>query len=164
MNYPCTLPPADTHSHPAEKAYTICNGRNIPELSVPVPLVLSPFPLTDPPTMMAPPQAAPRLVKQLPRGFTDSQLYDLFRPFGPLASVHTQTQYGPDIGTVEFWHEEDAVHAQDELHCSEVEGQNITVQVFQPKRIVPEFNLAAPAFVPSGVMYTTFGGPQVSFI
>ncbi|KAF5310738.1 hypothetical protein D9619_007892 [Psilocybe cf. subviscida] len=145
---------ADTRYNQAEKAYTICNGRNIPELSVPVPLVLSPFPPMDPPTMMAPPQAMPRLVKQLPPNFSDSQLYDLFRPFGPLASAHTQTQYGPDIGMVEFWHEEDAIHAQDELHCSEVEGQNITVQVFQPKRIVPEFNLAAPAFVPSGVMFS----------
>ncbi|KAF9477792.1 hypothetical protein BDN70DRAFT_810033 [Pholiota conissans] len=146
----------------AEKALAILQSRNVPELPTPVPLVLSPYPPTSPPTPPPPPSALPRLVKQLPLGYTDSQLYDLFRPYGALYSVRVQTQFGPDIGMVEFWNEEDAIQAEDALHCAEVEGQNIAVQLYQPRRPpagvpVPEFNPAAPSFVPSGVVYPPFG-------
>ncbi|KAF8962541.1 hypothetical protein BDZ97DRAFT_1920362 [Flammula alnicola] len=143
----------------AEKALAILQLRDIPELPTPVPLVLSPYPPTNPPTPLPPPSALPRLVKQLPSGYTDSQLYDLFRPFGALASARVQTQFGPDIGMVEFWNEEDAIQAEEAMHCAEVEGQNIAVQLYQPRRVaptVPEFNVAAPSFVPSGVVYPPF--------
>jgi polyadenylate-binding protein len=99
-------------------------------------------------------------VKQLPVGYTDSQLYDLFRPYGALYSVRVQTQFGPDIGMVEFWNEEDAIQAEEALHCAEVEGQNIAVQLYQQRRPnagVAEFNPAAPSFVPTGVVYPPFG-------
>ena len=147
----------------AEKALAILQSRNIPELSVAVPLILSPYPPTTPPTALPPPSATPRLVKQLPADYTDSQLYDLFRPFGALAAVRAQTQLGPDIGIVEFWNEEDALLAEGALHCAEIEGQNIAVQPYQPRRAAPaptagqEFNVAAPSFVPSGVVYPPFG-------
>ncbi|PPR01812.1 hypothetical protein CVT26_013171 [Gymnopilus dilepis] len=145
----------------AEKALTILQGRHIPELQAPVPLILSPYPPTNPPTPLPPPSALPRLIKQLPVGYTDSQLYDLFRPFGALASARTQTQFGPDVGIVEFWNEEDAMRAEEALHCSEVEGNNISVQLYQPRRAPNpgEFNVAAPAFVPSGLAYTPYS-PQ----
>ncbi|KAF8893169.1 hypothetical protein CPB84DRAFT_1682918 [Gymnopilus junonius] len=145
----------------AEKALAILQGRNIPELSTPVPLVLSPYPPTNPPTPLPPPSAFPRLVKQLPSGFTDSQLYDIFRPFGALASSRTQTQFGPDVGIVEFWNEEDAFRAEEAMHCAEIEGQNISVQLYQPRRAPnpSEFNVAAPAFVPSGLGYPPYS-PQ----
>jgi polyadenylate-binding protein len=121
-------------------------------------LSLSPYPPTDPPTPLPPPSALPRLVKQLPLEFTDSQLYDLFRPFGALASSYTQTHFGPDAGIVEFWNEEDAVQAEQAMHCAEVEGQNIAVQVYQPRRTTSavEFNVAAPTFVPSGLAYPSY--------
>ena len=141
----------------AEKALTILQSRHIPELPTPVPLVLSPYPPTNPPTLLPPPSALPRLVKQLPPEYTDSQLYDLFRPFGALASVHTQTQFGPDAGIVEYWNEEDAIQAEQAMHCAEVEGQNIAVQVYQPRRTTSaEFNVAAPTFVPSGLVYPPY--------
>lgn len=145
----------------AEKALTILQSRHIPELSTPVPLSLSPFPPTNPPTPLPPPSALPRLVKQLPLEYTDSQLYDLFRPFGALASAYTQTQFGPDAGIVEFWNEEDAIQAEQAMHCAEVEGQNIAVQVYQPRRTTStvEFNVAAPTFVPSGLVYPSFPSP-----
>ena len=100
----------------------------------------------------------PRLVKQLPIDYTDSQLYDLFRPFGALASARTQTQFGPDAGIIEFWNEEDAIQAEQAMHCAEVEGQNIAVQVYQPRRPTGalEFNVAAPTFVPSGLVYPPY--------
>ncbi|KAJ3507467.1 hypothetical protein NLJ89_g6289 [Agrocybe chaxingu] len=142
----------------AEKALAILQSCPIPDLHPPVPLVLSPYPPTNPPTPLPPPSALPRLVKQLPLDFTDGQLYDLFRPFGALASARTQTHLGPDVGMVEFWNEDDAIQAEEAMHCAEVEGQNIAVQVYQPRRAtaIPEFNPAAPSFVPSGLTYPPF--------
>ena len=95
-------------------------------------------------------------MKQLPPGYTDSQLYDLFRPFGALASVRTQAPFGKDTGVIEFWREEDAREAEESMHCADVEGQNIAVQPYQPRRaggIVSEFSPNAPSFVPSGSVF-----------
>jgi hypothetical protein len=127
-------------------------------------LVLSPYPQTTPPTPLPPPSALPRLVKHLPVGFTDFQLYDLFRPFGALASTRTQTGFGSDTGVVEFWREEDAQVAEEAMHCADVEGQNIAVTVYQPRRTsgtVSEFSAHAPTFVPSG---SVFPYPQVCIL
>jgi polyadenylate-binding protein len=117
---------------------------------------LSPYPPTNPPSSLPPPSAQPRLIKHLPPGFTDSQLFDLFRPFGALASARTQAGFGPDTGIVEFWGEADAENAESAMHCADIDGQNIAVQVYQPRRVsgnVPEFSPNAPTFVPSGSMF-----------
>ncbi|PFH50621.1 hypothetical protein AMATHDRAFT_144718 [Amanita thiersii Skay4041] len=144
----------------AEKALATLQSRFVPNLTPPVPLVLSPFPPTIPPTPIPPPSAIPRLVKHLPSGYTDSQLYDLFRPYGALASARTPTHFGPDTGMIEFWHEEDARHAEEAMHCAEVDGQNIAVQAYQPRRSAsgsfPEFSPAAPAFVPAASVYSPY--------
>ncbi|PPR06739.1 hypothetical protein CVT24_013048 [Panaeolus cyanescens] len=146
----------------AEKALTILQSRNIPGLMPPVPLVLSPYPPTTPPTPLPPPSALPRVVKQLPSSFNDSRLYDLFRPFGALASVRTQTSLGADIAIVEFWNEEDAIQAEEAMHCADVEGQNIAVQIYNPRRTT-EFNIAAPSFVPAAVSaFSPFAAQQYS--
>ncbi|KAH6917881.1 hypothetical protein BKA70DRAFT_1245621 [Coprinopsis sp. MPI-PUGE-AT-0042] len=142
----------------AEKALATLHGRPVPDLPQNIPLVLSPYPPTNPPTPLPPPSALPRLVKHLPLGYTDSQLYDIFRPYGALASVHAQTQYGPDTGIIEFWNENDARNAEEAMHCAEVEGQNIAVQVFQPPRrsssnTFSEFNPSATSFVPAGSFF-----------
>ncbi|RDB29896.1 Polyadenylate-binding protein, cytoplasmic and nuclear [Hypsizygus marmoreus] len=148
----------------AEKALATLQSRPLPGILPPVPLVLSPYPPTNPPTPLPPPSALPRLVKHLPQGFTDAQLYDLFRPFGALASARTQTHFGTDTGTVEFWNEDDARAAEEAMHCAEIEGQNIAVQVYQQRRTsgnVAEFSVNAPAFVPSGSMFPSYP-PQYS--
>ncbi|KZT03826.1 uncharacterized protein LAESUDRAFT_728848 [Laetiporus sulphureus 93-53] len=139
----------------AEKALATLQSRPIPGMQPPVLLVLSPYPSTTPPTPLPPPNALPRLVKHLPPGFTDSQLYDLFRPFGALASARTQSPFGRDTGVVEFWREEDAHQAEEAMHCADVEGQNIAVQVYQPRRAggIADFNATAPTFVPTGSVY-----------
>ncbi|KAF8504399.1 hypothetical protein F5888DRAFT_1605810 [Russula emetica] len=142
----------------AERALATLHGRPIPGLSPPVLLVLSPYPPTTPHTPLPPPSASPRLVKHLPPNHTDSQLYDLFRPFGALASAHTQAGFGKDTGVVEFWREEDARRAEEALHCADIEGQNIAVQLYQHRRtsgVVSEFSPSAPSFVPSGTAFTT---------
>ena len=151
----------------AERALATLHGRPIPGLSPPVLLVLSPYPPTTPHTPLPPPSASPRLVKHLPPSYTDSQLYDLFRPFGALASAHTQAGFGKDTGVVEFWREEDARRAEEALHCADVEGQNIAVQLYQHRRasgVVSEFSPSAPSFVPSGTAYAAPYPTQVSFL
>ncbi|KAJ7468031.1 hypothetical protein FB451DRAFT_387106 [Mycena latifolia] len=146
----------------AEKALATLQSRPLPGLHPPVPLVLSPYPPTSPPTPLPPPSAAPRLVKHLPPAYTDAALYDLFRPFGALAAARTPTHFGPDTGMVEFWDEADARAAEEAMHCADVQGHNIAVQVYQPRRTASgggpttalgEFSAAAPPFVPSGSMY-----------
>ncbi|KAJ3574945.1 hypothetical protein NP233_g1413 [Leucocoprinus birnbaumii] len=143
----------------AEKALAVLQARSIPNIQPPVPLVLSPFPPTNPPTPLPPPNAHPRLVKHLPPGYTDAQLYDLFRPYGALASVRAHTQFGPDTGVIEYWSEDDARQAEEAMHCADVEGQNIAVQIYTPRRAsgtVVDFNAAAPTFVPASPQFGTF--------
>ncbi|KAA1472444.1 hypothetical protein DENSPDRAFT_850923 [Dentipellis sp. KUC8613] len=154
----------------AEKALATLQGRPIVGVTPPALLVLSPYPPTTPPTPLPPPSASPRLVKHLPLEYTDSQLYDLFRPFGALAAVRTQAGFGKGTGVVEFWREEDARHAEAAMHCADVEGQNIAVQLYQQRRAsgaVSEFSANAPAFVPSGSAYpapypTQYSPPRAS--
>ncbi|KAJ3826353.1 hypothetical protein F5880DRAFT_1631741 [Lentinula raphanica] len=72
-------------------------------------LMLLPYPPTNPPTgPLLSPSALPRLVKHLPINFGDSALFDLFRPFGTLASVRIPTHFGVDTSMIEFWNEDDA--------------------------------------------------------
>ncbi|KAI5122093.1 hypothetical protein M0805_002215 [Coniferiporia weirii] len=147
----------------AEKALATLQGRSISSIAPPAIVRLSPFP-PDQATVLPSPSAAPRIVKQLPPGFTDSQLYDLFRPFGPLANVRTQTLFGADTGVLEYWREEDAKAAEENMHCAEVGDRNIAVQVYHPRRasgtggIGSEFSPSAPAFVPSGSAFSQVGG------
>jgi hypothetical protein len=149
----------------AETALATLQGRQILGLSPPVILVLSPYPPTSPPTPLPPPSASPRLVKHLPPNYSDYQLFDLFRPFGALASVRAQTSFGQDTGLVEFWRDEDARRAEEALHCAEVDGQNIAVQLYNRRGsgVLSEFSPRAPPFVPSGSAYPSPYPTQVSF-
>ncbi|KAI0031346.1 hypothetical protein K488DRAFT_52287 [Vararia minispora EC-137] len=135
----------------AEKALATLNGRPIPETNPPVLLVLSPYPHTNPPTPLPPPSASPRIVKHLPDSYTDFQLFDLFRPFGALASTRMNA-LGRGLALIEFWREEDARHAEETMHCADIEGQNIAVQLYQQRRAPSgaqmEFSANAPVFVP----------------
>lgn len=115
-------------------------------------LQLSPFPL-DSAQVLPSPRAQLRLIKQLPGGITDAYLFDLFRTYGPIASISTQSTFGPDIGVVQFWDENDAKAAEMELHCADIGGVNISVQVYQSRRGGAgrtDLNVAAAPFVPSG--------------
>ena len=163
MNAPLTYP--FYYSPPAEKALATLNGTPIPGTFPAVPLRLSAFPFDQqpPPGSVPQPGASMRVVKQLPVGYTDSQLYDLFRPFGALASAHTGVQFGPNSGSVQFWREDEARRAEEELHCAEIdEGQSIAVQTYNSQRRGPgghapsEISPNAPPFVPGAQM---FGSP-----
>jgi polyadenylate-binding protein len=139
----------------AEKALATVHGRPIPDMPS-VTLNLSPFPATSPPTPLPPPAAQPRLVKHLAPGCNDAMIYDIFRPYGALANVRTGI-IGPDSALVEFWREEDARAASEALHCADIGGSNIAIQLYQPRRApasgAPELHATAPSFVPSGNMF-----------
>jgi polyadenylate-binding protein len=155
------------HPIAAEKALTTLHGRSIPFVNPPAQLYLSAFPPSNPPYLPPAPQAQPRLVKQLPAQFTDSSLYDLFRPYGPMASVRAnQAGFGDGTGVVEFYLEEDARTAEAALHCAEVGDSNIAVQVYQQRRAggnASEFgvNPNATSFVPVGGSIVPYHGTQV---
>jgi len=71
--------------------------------------------------------------------------------------VRTQTSLGPDVGMVEFWSEDDARTAESAMHCAELDGQNIAVQIYQPRRTTTHmdgFNASAPPFVPTGALFS----------
>jgi polyadenylate-binding protein len=80
-------------------------------------------------------------------------LYDIFRPYGALANVRAGVT-GPDSALIEYWREEDARVASETLHCAEIGGANIAIQLYQPRRApgpqVPELHPNAPSFVPTG--------------
>ncbi|KAF8708206.1 RNA recognition motif, partial [Rhizoctonia solani] len=136
------------HPERAEKALATLNGSLIPNTQFY--LHLSPFASQATP----PPLATPRLVKHLPPGTNDSILYDLFRPYGPLASAKMEASFGAESGIVHFWNEDDAAVAEQAMHCAEVGDRNIAVVVFQQPRRAPSAqdqfnpNPSAPTFVP----------------
>jgi hypothetical protein len=68
---------------------------------------------------------------------------------------------------IEFWREEDARNAEAAMHCAEIEGQNIAVQVYQPRRTsgtMEGFSVNAPPFVPSGSMFPYPTQVRVPFV
>lgn len=140
----------------AEKALAILNGRPIPFVTPLAYFYLSAFPPTTPPYV--PPQAQPRLVKHLPLGYTDVALFELFRPYGPLASVCVNQPGFPEpTAFVEFYSEDDARAAETGLHCTEVMDSTIAVQPYhQPRRPTSEFgiNPNAASFVPGYQQYS----------
>lgn len=107
------------------------------------------------------PQAKPRLIKQLPHGTEDADIYDLFRPYGALFQAqriltnptgHVTGFRG--MALVVYYSEEDAARAQSEMHCAEIEGKTISVSIDNVARRPnganhQEFSPAAQPFVPS---------------
>ncbi|KZO91057.1 hypothetical protein CALVIDRAFT_547384 [Calocera viscosa TUFC12733] len=120
----------------AEKALVTLSARPIPTLPPQTMLSLSPFPLNylPPPGTLPQPTATPRLVKHLPPDLGDADLFDLFRPFGPLVSVRRHTAFGRDTGLVEYWSEDDALRGEQAVHCADVGGFTVAVQPYIPPR------------------------------
>ena len=111
----------------AEKALATLHLRPFPNIEPPVPLILS---ITLNRALHSPPQCIyPRLIRPLPADYDNLELYDLFRPFGPVASAQVESGLG---GIVQFWKEEDACEA--ELNVKQIlpRGQEITIQAFDP--------------------------------
>ena len=150
----------------AEKALACLHSKPFPGLNPPANIVLSPYPPTDPPTPLPPASATPRLVKFLPTYYTDFQLYDIFRPYGALAAVKTRVSFAQETAMIEFWREDDARKAEDGMYCAQIDGHNIAIQSYQPRRAsgsMSDFGLGASPFVTSGYPYPVnqvFSFPQ----
>ncbi|CAO1620122.1 unnamed protein product [Sympodiomycopsis kandeliae] len=100
-------------------------------------------------------RSKPRLIKQLPATTDDQYLYDLFRPFGAIARAHCilTNPAGHHTGfrgmaNVEYYDEEDAQRAQNEMHCVEIEGKTISVSIDNVTRR-GDFSAQAAPFVPN---------------
>ena len=57
---------------------------------------------------------------------------------------------------IEFWREDDARKAEDAMYCAQIDGHNIAIQSYQPRRTsgsMSDFTLGTPTFVASGYPY-----------
>ncbi|PWN38032.1 uncharacterized protein FA14DRAFT_142799 [Meira miltonrushii] len=121
------------------------------------------------------PSAKPRLIKQLPHGTEDSDVFDLFRPFGPLHSA-TRIVTNPaghhtgfrGMAVVVYYDEEDAQRAQTEMHCAEVDGKSISVTIdnVAKRPSAPQgtnFSASAAPFVPGGGSFSSMSAAAPSF-
>ena len=67
---------------------------------------------------------------------------------------------------IEFWREDDARKAEDAMYCAHIDGHNIAVQSYQPRRSsgsISDFTLSAPTFVTPGYPYPVnqvFASPE----
>jgi hypothetical protein len=112
---------------PAEKALATLHLRPLPKT---IPSVLLCFSTTSECIpLLTFISGNPRLVKLLPQGFTDATLYDLIRPFGPLASVRVDEELG---GMVQFWSEADAQAAEQAVRQTFASTSKITLKVYDP--------------------------------
>ena len=95
--------------------------------------MLSLYPPTlSPPIRLPPASATPRIVKFLPAHYTDFQLYDLFRPYGALATVRRRVSFARETAIIEFWWEYDARGAEDAMRGIQVDGRDIVIQSYRP--------------------------------
>lgn len=140
----------------AEKAYATVQFHSFPTYGgSSLSLHITPPPSSDPV-----PQSAPRLIKNLSLDSTPSTVFDFCRPFGPVFRIAFMYApafppgSGPDVfkgQAVAHWYDEThARRAMEELHCLEVEGSTITVQIFDPPRAKASHWAESPTFVSTG--------------
>ncbi|KAF8310999.1 hypothetical protein DL93DRAFT_2061536 [Clavulina sp. PMI_390] len=147
----------------AEKALATLQGRNLQPPSPYCLIRLSPF-SPDQNQSLPPARAQLRLIKQLPPDVSDAYLFDLFRSYGPIASISARSTFGDDIGVVEYWEEDDAKTAELELQYADIGGVNITIQAYQPRKATgihrTDLNVQAAPFIPSGAPLNYSPVPQ----
>ncbi|KAJ7796015.1 hypothetical protein B0H14DRAFT_3552602 [Mycena olivaceomarginata] len=117
----------------AERALAIHHLQPIPFVKPPVIMIFSTIPGFYPKSFGAPDAAvSPRLIKTLPAGCTESTLYDILRPYGPIYSLKIDAIVG---GLVQFW---DEAHAQDaEMHLAAEQAEaNMILNSYDPRSLV----------------------------
>uniref|UniRef100_A0A1D1Y7I4 Polyadenylate-binding protein 1 n=1 Tax=Anthurium amnicola TaxID=1678845 RepID=A0A1D1Y7I4_9ARAE len=123
----------------AEKAFACYNS-----MKVDAPIKYLKLLINDPDASIA--EADPHsaahilLVKQLPQNITNLTLYQLFRQFGPLFRVNQQDNNNNNkykgsgsSAFVQFFRQEDADNAMENMHCILYEGKNLHVSVYNVK-------------------------------
>ncbi|KAJ7821684.1 hypothetical protein B0H14DRAFT_3733246 [Mycena olivaceomarginata] len=117
----------------AERALAIHHLQPIPFVKPPVILIFSTIPGFYPKSFGAPDAAvSPRLIETLPAGCTESTLYDILRPYGPIYSLKIDAIVG---GLVQFW---DEAHARDaEMHLAAEQAEaNMILNSYDPRSLV----------------------------
>ncbi|KAI8379385.1 uncharacterized protein BYT42DRAFT_324616 [Radiomyces spectabilis] len=81
------------------------------------------------------PEAPILQVKQLPAQMNSDGLYDLFRPFGPLALCKPIVEGDGFRGTafIQYFYQEDSDKAQRQWHDQTLHGHTIYIQPFSPR-------------------------------
>lgn len=120
----------------AEKAYATLHNYYFNQHQCPLILSHSPDPSDDPK-----PSARVRLIKFLPPQITPGRLFNIFRPFGPIYRISLNYHHTPDglpffSGTalIEFYSEPQAVLAQLEMHCSQLDRHTIAIEEYDGRR------------------------------
>ncbi|KAG2182112.1 hypothetical protein INT43_007039 [Umbelopsis isabellina] len=94
-----------------------------------------PFPDSDATVQFQGPLPAPEaktglLVRNLDPKITESQLYDLFATFGPLHSCTVSVRAKSEVcATLQFFIQDHAQTALQEMHCSDIDGNLISVSI-----------------------------------
>ena len=89
----------------------------------------------------------PKIFRNLPSMISTNEIYDLIRFYGPIKSINI---INSGVAVVYPYDNDTSNKLESELHCSEVEGQTISVTTYLSSNSNGnEFNAKAPAFIPS---------------
>ncbi|POW00938.1 hypothetical protein PSTT_12799 [Puccinia striiformis] len=120
----------------AEKAYATLHNCYLSQYDCYLRLSHSQDPANDPK-----PSARVRLIKFLPPDASPGRLFSIFRPFGPIYRVALNYHHTPDglpffsgTAVIEFYTESQAILAQSEMHCSELDRHTIAVEEYDDRR------------------------------
>jgi RNA recognition motif-containing protein len=78
------------------------------------------------------PFVLPRHVTSTAIPYTHSQLYDVFRPYGPISSCYVG---GCGKGVIQFWREDDAQTAEGNVGEVRINGHEVRLQRFDPRNL-----------------------------
>jgi len=116
----------------ADRAYVLFNNTYLPLHQSYIHLKISDTNGIDPE-----PQATILQVKQLPAQIDNNYLYNLFRPFGPMAlcKIVVETD-GLSKGRayVQYFWQEDADEALEQMHCKEIGDKTIAITKYNPSK------------------------------
>ncbi|KAI8584150.1 hypothetical protein K450DRAFT_218407 [Umbelopsis ramanniana AG] len=122
--------------HQANKAYAVVNNQPLEGSDL---QIQCPLPMPEPRTGL--------LIKSLPSDMTESDVFDRFASFGPIysCSVISKASSTEVTATVQFFLQQDAHMALQEMHCSDIDGQLISVSPMdlQSKRSSKNSNSSA---------------------
>ncbi|TIC06150.1 hypothetical protein E3Q16_01328 [Wallemia mellicola] len=88
--------------------------------------------------------STPKIFRNLPTTITPDAVYNLTRLYGP---IHSIRMINAGVAVVEAWDEDTANNLESEMHCSDVDGQLISVTTYIPPH-TNELQPKASAFVP----------------
>lgn len=154
----------------ADRAYVLFNNTYLPHHKS-----FIHFKINDVGGLEPEPQATILQVKQLPAQIDNNYLYNLFRPFGPMALckiVSDSDGLSKGYAFIQYFRQEDADEALEQMHCKEIGDKTIAITKYNPSKsksssaaqssstqqhVMPSATLSAPhkqTLSPTAVPYT----------